>query len=249
MTFTDATASTRSPTSLALASFANAALPLSHARMMRFNADQFNSHLFIDAGIACPESVARSVTRRQAEFFFGRACAREALREMGVLDDGSVPIGEHRAPVWPIGVVGSISHTALIAAAIVAPASTYSGIGMDIETVPSPALLASLASTVVSSAELAFLQSQSDQSPLDLLLTAVFSAKEAFFKATFAEVGRYFEFDAVSVEAIDMRAGSIVLRQNDHLAATLLPGTRHHVAMHMVEPNTVCTLFARHKSE
>ena len=77
----------------------------------------------------------------------------------------SVPIGKSREPVWPVGVVGSITHNAVIAAAIVAPTSAYRGIGMDIETVPSPAVLDSMSTTVVSSTELDLLRSQYGQLP------------------------------------------------------------------------------------
>jgi 4'-phosphopantetheinyl transferase EntD len=216
--------------------------------MIRFDAHQFNPRIFNDANIACPESIARSVIRRQAEFFFGRACAKEALYAMGI-PDVPVPIGKNREPVWPIRVVGSISHNAMFAAAIVAPASTYCGIGIDIETVPSSAALDSIAATVVSSTELALLQSQSCHSRLELLLTAVFSAKESFFKATFNEVGLYFGFDAINVETIDMKAGSIFFRQNIDLSPTLPAGTRHQVSVYMVERDTLCTLFARRQSD
>jgi 4'-phosphopantetheinyl transferase EntD len=244
MKFTDDMAANISRTSPALASFANAAVPSSTARMIRFDARQFHPRLFNDANIACPGSVARSVAGRQAEFFFGRACAKEALGAMGI-PDVAVPIGKNREPVWPIRVVGSISHNAMFAAAIVAPASAYRGIGIDIEAVPPSAALDSILATVVSRTELALLQSQSCHSRLALLLTAVFSAKESFFKATFNEVGQYFGFDAINVEAIDMKAGVILFRQNIDLSPTLPAGTRHQVSLYIVEPGTVCTLFAR----
>ena len=55
----------------------------------------------------------RAVATRRAEFTTGRACAREALTSLGAPAE-AVPVGEKRAPVWPDGVVGSITHTARV---------------------------------------------------------------------------------------------------------------------------------------
>src|SRR5271165_6795043 len=46
---------------------------------------------------------------RVREFESGRAYAKRALAMLGI-DDVDLPIGPDRSPVWPIGVVGSISH-------------------------------------------------------------------------------------------------------------------------------------------
>lgn len=75
-------------------------------------------------------------SRRATEFAEGRACAREALSQV----DGELahqPIGRapNRAPVWPEGIVGSISHCAGVRAAAVASNSKIRGLGIDIEEV------------------------------------------------------------------------------------------------------------------
>ena len=56
-----------------------------------------------------------AVPKRVTEFATGRQCAREALRDLGIAD---VPIlfGKDRCPLWPVGTVGSITHTAYVPA-------------------------------------------------------------------------------------------------------------------------------------
>ncbi|WP_217211463.1 4'-phosphopantetheinyl transferase [Streptomyces sp. AC550_RSS872] len=55
------------------------------------------------------EIVSRAVEERRREFAAVRWCARRALADLGV---GPVPIlpGERGAPVWPEGLVGSMTH-------------------------------------------------------------------------------------------------------------------------------------------
>ena len=48
---------------------------------------------------------------RKLEFNMGRAYARSALSKLGV-HDADLPMGGDRAPVWPEGLTGSITHAA-----------------------------------------------------------------------------------------------------------------------------------------
>ncbi len=212
--------------------------------MAHFDAASFDSAWFAQAGILRPDHIARSVPKRQAEYFFGRLCAQQALLAAGI-EGAHIATGAARAPVWPPGVVGSITHNAGTAAAIVAPAAAYAGIGIDIETIPSAHGLAALTSTALSGDELDLLRALCDKAPLPLLVTAAFSAKESFFKASYADVGRYFEFDAVSVRALDLARGVIDLEQNLDLCRQLRNGDRHRVLLGQLEADTVCTLYAR----
>src|SRR5215469_16812348 len=64
--------------------------------------------------------VARAVEKRRAEFATGRACAHAALDAWGAPDAPLLP-GPDRAPLWPDGFVGSISHARGACAAVAAP--------------------------------------------------------------------------------------------------------------------------------
>ena len=78
------------------------------------------------------EAVARSVEKRRRDFALGRTCARAALQRLGV-PPVAIPVGAKRAPTWPPGVVGAITHCEGLAAAAVAWQDRYAGIGLDAE--------------------------------------------------------------------------------------------------------------------
>ena len=66
-------------------------------------------------------AVAGAVHKRQAEFAAGRTCARRAMAKLGV----SIPallLGANREPVWPRGIVESITHCSGYSAAQCRPA-------------------------------------------------------------------------------------------------------------------------------
>jgi 4'-phosphopantetheinyl transferase EntD len=77
-------------------------------------------------------SIAGAGPRRLATFRGGRACARAALRELG-LEPVAIVAGASGAPIWPPAVVGSISHTDAVAAAVVAHSPPVGGLGIDLE--------------------------------------------------------------------------------------------------------------------
>src|SRR6202047_4688051 len=76
--------------------------------------------------------VANAVEARRREFITARRCAREALAKLGY---APVPIraGRKREPLWPAGLVGSITHTTGFRAAAVASRSVLASIGIDTE--------------------------------------------------------------------------------------------------------------------
>lgn len=121
--------------------------------------------------------VADAVPARRAQFASARRCARAALAELGY---PPVPIvhDPHRRPCWPGGVVGSLTHSAGLAAAVVAPSDTCLGVGVDVEpAVPLPDDVADLILTPVERRRLATWSRPGVPGG-----TLVFSAKESAFK-------------------------------------------------------------------
>lgn len=151
---------------------------------------------FSGSGIAKPAAIERSVAKRQAEFLAGRLCAQQALAQLGVTHQG-IPIGEDRAPVWPAGVSGAITHGQGWAAAIVAPLQACRGLGLDVETVLAPERAQRLAGEILTPAELERLPSSAERSALAVTLT--FSLKESLFKALYPLVRRRFYFEAAEL--------------------------------------------------
>ena len=81
------------------------------------------------------DAVRHAVDRRRHEFAMGRTCARRALAHLGVAP-APIPVGPDRTPTRPPGIAGSISHSASMVVAVVAPRSAYLGVGVDVEPTP-----------------------------------------------------------------------------------------------------------------
>lgn len=127
-------------------------------------------------------AVARAVPKRRAEFAAGRRAARMALAALG-LPKTEIPVGPHRAPVWPEGVAGSITHDRGLALAAVI--RKPGGLGIDLtEAAPLPG---GTRRTILPHAEEAGLS--------DLEARAGFAAKESLFKALFPRMKTFFDFD------------------------------------------------------
>ena len=88
--------------------------------------------------------------KRVREYTTVRHCARRALGGLGY---GPLPIlsGPNREPLWPEGVIGSLTHCDGYRAAVVTRAGELRSLGIDAE--PHAALPAGVLSTVASDAE------------------------------------------------------------------------------------------------
>lgn len=136
------------------------------------------------------EVLPGAIDRRQREFGAGRAAARAAMAEIGK-PPAAIPHGADRAPIWPAGIIGSITHTASECLAIVMPAPDRGGIGLDLEEdTPLPP---DLWPAVLTPEEISSL------APLPLcrkgrMAKLYFLAKEAAYKAQYPLTGRLLEF-------------------------------------------------------
>ncbi|MFC0004729.1 4'-phosphopantetheinyl transferase family protein [Micromonospora siamensis] len=74
----------------------------------------------------------RAVHSRRRDFTAGRVCARRAMAALGV-PPAPVPSAADRSPVWPPGVVGTITHTRGYCAAAAARSAEVRSVGMDAE--------------------------------------------------------------------------------------------------------------------
>ncbi|MGH3780054.1 MAG: 4'-phosphopantetheinyl transferase family protein [Pseudonocardiaceae bacterium] len=76
--------------------------------------------------------ISRAVEKRRREFRTVRLRARRALRELNLPPVAVLP-GEHREPLWPPGVVGSMTHCTGYRAAVVAHSRNLITVGIDAE--------------------------------------------------------------------------------------------------------------------
>jgi len=134
--------------------------------------------------------------KRLIEFSTGRLCAIKALELLGIRET-NIPIGEDRAPIWPRGIVGSISHCDRLAGAIVAKESNHISLGLDVEEIGR--VTSDLWDLVFTENEKNFLFSLSKEDQR-VKSTAIFSIKEAFYKFQHPLTKTFLDFLDVEVE-------------------------------------------------
>ena len=182
------------------------------------------------------EALAAGVAeQRTREFRIGRACARRALRRLG-LAATSVPSGRAREPIWPPGVVGSISHCKGYAAAAVAWSRDVSSLGIDVER--NVALAPGIVRRVATPAEQAWLAA----APACGLHWPVllFSAKESIYKAWYPLTGRFLGFLEVELR-IDPSSRSFSAELGAGLCAAgrFSASAAHVFTLARLEPGTL----------
>lgn len=136
--------------------------------------------------------VGRAVEKRREEFATGRACARAALQRLGH-EPAPILSGERGEPLWPGGVVGSITHCDGYRAAAVAPSSELRSIGIDAE--PHAPLPEGLLGDIAWEEELPHLSDLSRLDPAVHWDRLLFSAKESVYKAWFPLARRWLGFE------------------------------------------------------
>lgn len=135
--------------------------------------------------------LAKAVDRRRREFTTARACARSALAALGVPPVPILP-GERRAPQWPPGIVGSITHCEGYRAAAVARECDVLTIGLDAE--PDDVLPRGVLDKVSLPGERARLRDLAVTAPGTSWDRLLFSAKESVYKAWFPLARRWLGF-------------------------------------------------------
>jgi 4'-phosphopantetheinyl transferase EntD len=152
-----------------------------------------------EGGTLFPEEeafIARAVSKRRGEFTTGRACARAALATLGLPPAAILP-GTRRAPQWPAGVTGSITHCAGYRAAAVALVRDVVSVGVDAE--PDDALPAGVLDHISLAQERARLPVLAAAAPGVSFDRLLFCAKESVYKAWFPLTGRWLGFEQAEI--------------------------------------------------
>ena len=141
--------------------------------------------------------VAKAVEKRRREFTTGRRLAREALSRLG---QPAAPLlsGARGEPLWPAGVMGTITHCEGYRAAAVAHRTDLFSLGMDVEPArPMEAEVFEAVSLPEERRANARYHRFAPAAPWEKLL---FSAKESVYKAWFPLTGKFLEFEEAVVE-------------------------------------------------
>ena len=156
------------------------------------------------------EHVAKAIAKRVGEFAAGRLCARRALQRLGVRDF-PLKMGEDRRPLWPQGIVGSITHTHGFYGVAAAREAQYRSIGVDAEVIGR--IGRHLWPKVCSPGETIWLESLPEAEQLRLG-ALIFSAKEAFYKCQYGLTHAWVGFHDVELDAAacDLHGGHFTVR-------------------------------------
>lgn len=180
--------------------------------------DPFDSAVLPEEAIA----ISTASTKRRRQFATGRILARQALEKIGAVP-AAIARGPYGEPVWPPGVVGSITHCPGYCAAVVAPLAVALAIGIDAEV--DRELPAGVLDLIAGMEERRWIEAHAgSRAHWDRLL---FSAKESVYKAWFPLMRCRLTFDAVrivfspetaSFRAVFLRGPAVVRGQPlDHI--------------------------------
>ena len=170
-------------------------------------------------------AVSKAIPARIAEFVGGRRAARAAMAQLG-LPACAIPARSDRAPHWPEGVLGSISHAGPVCLAVVGRRADWAMIGIDLE--PDRPMAAELVPEIAAPDELAALAPL----PRTLAATRIFSAKEAAYKAQYPVTRALFGFDAMQA---NLQIGRMNMAKNVGLGrGAELPMWQLLVANHVI---------------
>lgn len=139
--------------------------------------------------------IRNAVPRRRQEFATGRLCARRALTRLGIRYFPLL-VGANREPVWPKGIVGSISHTYGYCGVVLARKNQIRSLGLDVERVGK--LGSDYWRRICTRQELSRIGSLShDRAQKNA--TLIFSAKECLYKCQHAISKRWLDFHDVLI--------------------------------------------------
>lgn len=135
--------------------------------------------------------IEKAVEKRRLEFATGRRCARQALAGLGFAP-GPLLVGKNREPLWPPGVVGSITHCSGYRAAAVAHDHDLASVGIDAE--PNEPLPDGVLRTIGLDGEIGRLPKLIEADPAVCWDRLLFSAKESVYKAWYPLARRWLGF-------------------------------------------------------
>ena len=143
-------------------------------------------------GLLTGESAAieRAVPKRRSEYITGRVNARSAMAALGI-EPCEILQNTDRAPIWPKGIVGSISHSNALCVAAVACDTQFQSLGIDVE-ITEPLDL-DLVDAICTDADRAWINSL-PPAQVGLNAKLIFSAKEAAYKCQYPSSKTVLEF-------------------------------------------------------
>jgi len=176
-------------------------------------------------------SIERAVDKRRHEFSTGRWLARAGLRDLG-FPDQPILAGGAREPLWPPGVVGSITHSAAVCAVLFGLSRDYRSVGIDLEL--SQLSHEGFAAMLLTPEERPGIRSMDE-------LRLVFSAKEAVYKAAYPLCRTFLDFQDVVIRLDRSSRTFRAVARNEAAAAA---GLERGQGLFEIDNGGTATLFA-----
>ncbi|BCE03388.1 4'-phosphopantetheinyl transferase family protein [Marinicellulosiphila megalodicopiae] len=192
---------------------------------VKYDIENYSILLFDVLKILLPTHIQQSVKKRQAEYLAGRYAAKLTLEVLGVYNF-DIKTDALRAPIWPDLILGSITHTHNTAMCIANMQSDFIGIGVDLEPLIDPQIIANIQNQIIFANDF-FILKQHPKLQTQKIFTLIYSIKESFFKAAYPSTLHYFDFDAVEISELNLDNQSFCLVLKNNLNDILVKDSVH----------------------
>jgi 4'-phosphopantetheinyl transferase EntD len=149
--------------------------------------------------------ISRAIEKRRREFPTVRHCARRALRELNLPPVAVLP-GGHREPLWPPGVLSSMTHCTGYRAAAVVHSRDLLPVGIDAE--PHEPLPPDVTGAIALDEELVRLARLVTENGAVCWERVLFCAKETVYKAWFPLTQRWLGSQEANVTITPRRSAT-----------------------------------------
>ncbi|EXC26633.1 MULTISPECIES: 4'-phosphopantetheinyl transferase family protein [Acinetobacter] len=176
-----------------------------------FEFKEFDIQMFNQMSIFFPDSLSPCTVKRKSEFLAGRYASQlvlSAIRKDYFYQ--KVEIGKFKEPIFPLNIIGSITHSENIAICIATQSKNVNFLGIDIEPIISKLDFFALHDKIYTYQELKIIKN----SGIDYLLaaTCIFSAKETIFKAFFYYLQNKIDFNNFKLYKAYTRGNTIIMK-------------------------------------
>lgn len=144
---------------------------------------------------------------RKKEYILSKVLIHQLLKDDFNLDFREFSSNEDRSPIWPSGFIGSISHSKNLVVVALSQNSKY--LGIDLENIGR--MKNEVFDKISIEEDVKNVNGLSEEQ----LMTLIFSAKEALYKALYPEVKKFFGFEYAYVQNvfIDKNSFEICLKK------------------------------------
>lgn len=153
-----------------------------------------------DRNVLHPEEYkycANFCKKRRLEYIVGRSCAKYLLHKLG-RHNHPLLTGSHGEPLWPSGVIGSISHCGDYCVVAVTNQNCLAGLGVDVERYEP--LSREIEKIICTASEREWIESKKKNDKDVPWSKIVFSAKESAYKCVFPHIKTFVDFHDAEID-------------------------------------------------